>query len=328
MRCSTWRPLVILIPLLVKYSIGRKVLWHLLAAQILHSGLVLRGSLGTFAQRIGDAIRNLSETGTGSCLARYVASNRRDARCVPENSDPQSIQKEFSQLDTKSIRNKFHVPEIRALALGSFWSPVARSMATHYARYFARWQITPFLSRNRCASLSQFLCWGGGWDGLHNPWRNHVCKTIRSIWDLRHDKSNENHPRDDGIGYRHSLGTQKLSLFLLKSCIGFPAALLCAWSNPRLLRGYSGCVSKFWPKDFITKDYIPKVPPHYELVATSRAPALQRSTWALLLQLAERKGHCTRGRRVLLLSELHKGTCYNAFPTIGYTTGHNTGSAR
>ena len=246
MRCSTWRPLVILIPLLVKYSIGRKVLWHLLAAQILHSGLVLRGSLGTFAQRIGDAIiRNLSETGTGSCLARYVASNRRDARCVRENSDSQNIQKEFSQLDTKSIRNKFHVPEIRALALGSL-SPVARSMAMHYARYFARWQITPFLSRNRRASscgivlkiyppVSQFLCWGGGWDGLHNPWRNHVCKTIRSIWDLRHDKSNENHPRDDGIGYRHSLGTQKLSLFLLKSCIGFPAALLCAWSNPRLL---------------------------------------------------------------------------------------------
>lgn len=94
-------------------------------------------------------------------------------------------------------------------------------------------------------------------------------------------------------------------------------------------RGYSGCVSKFWPKDFVTKDYIPKVPPHYELAATSRAPALQRSTWALLLQLAERKGHCsTRGRRVLLLSELHKGTFYNAFPIMGYATGHNTGSAR
>ena len=45
------------------------------------------------------------------------------------------------------------------------------------------------------------LGWRMGW--VTRPcWHTHthVCKTIRSIWDLRRDKSNGNHPRDDGIG--------------------------------------------------------------------------------------------------------------------------------
>ncbi len=141
---------------------------------------------------------------------QFVASDRRDARCVRENSDPQNIQKEFIQLDTKSIRNKFHVPEIRALALGRFWSPAARSMAMHGTLQDGKCPHCPEIG-----TLRQIL-----WDCLQNPpssvpvsvlgwrmgwvtqpyWHNHVCKTIRFFWDLRHDQSTENHPRDDGIG--------------------------------------------------------------------------------------------------------------------------------
>lgn len=141
---------------------------------------------------------------------KFVASNRRDAKCVRDNLEPHNLLKEFTLLDTKAIRNKFHVPEIRALALGSFWSPAARSIAMHGDLQDGKCPYCPQIGTLRhilwccpenpppCVPVS-VLEWRMGW--VTQPYlHNHVCKTIRAIWDLRHDQSTENHPRDDGIG--------------------------------------------------------------------------------------------------------------------------------
>lgn len=48
----------------------------------------------------------------------------------------------------------------------------------------------------QCPSFCVGMEDGMGYATLLAHTHSHVCKTIRSIWDLRRDKSNANHPRD------------------------------------------------------------------------------------------------------------------------------------
>lgn len=130
-------------------------------------------------------------------LYKWVDQNRRDARKFREALEEKDVLFFSNQLDTHQLRKKLHVPQIRALLLGSFWSNAALSMAKHndlregkchwcshecgHLRHVL-WECplnpAPCLPQNPLELL--------GW--CNQPYlQNHLIKTIQEIWDVRHD---------------------------------------------------------------------------------------------------------------------------------------------
>ena len=127
---------------------------------------------------------NIREAFRRCHFKKFVASNRRDARCVRDNSAPQNIEKEFIQLDTSMAM------------YGDLRDGKCPFCPENGTLRHILWCCPQNPPRSVPASV---LGWRMGW--VTQPyWHNHVCKTIRSIWDSRHNLSFDNHPRDDGIG--------------------------------------------------------------------------------------------------------------------------------